>query len=567
VGGLFATGGSAAVAQTVSSQPFSGYATGTQVSTNALQIGDTQVANVQQAFAGASVDSGGLANAIINEMGQTVQASAADKNSGARGSGAEVGLVTNFPDADNLNQLILSGLATATAPPNEGPVNKSVSIDLPPVLYAGLLTGTAQALYDPNTCIIGQPFSYGKGEAANVQVLPTGPNGPGGLINTGQTPSDNTAKTRSFEYLVPNGDGTFGLVSETRQTLVPVSIGTPVAGLYPLSIVVDGDFVMRVTATGKPGRPAIGPLGSGASIEFSDPLITISSLGIPALSIHLSQLLPAGLNVPLAPIADLSVGGPPRSIGSFLTPAPAQIAGDGTSVAAAYDLLQLGILQGIPGLTGVDLRVGHMEGTVSVPEGGIKCNIPIKKSASPDPAVAGQDVTVTISIPDDPARFAELFACDLINISATDEHHVLEGNPRFELTGASNGGVIDGNTVHWDNLGNYTRGSPPILLTVTVHIIGGTGTIEDVADVHATLGNCNGGIAGQDIAGSGLFNGGAVLGSVRFQGPRVGAGTLAATGQDTQYLLFGGAMLVGAVGVMGVRRRLRRQASSPPSGS
>jgi hypothetical protein len=557
-----------AAAAPLSAQPFSGYATGTQVSTDALTTGTTQVANVQQAFAGATVNSQGLGTGIDNEMSQVVQPPLPSKNSYGRGAGAEIGLVTDTASPVDPNQFVLSGLAEAAAPPSQGPVVETVGpIDLPPVLFASLLQGTAQATYDPNFCPIGKPLSYGKGEAANVQVLPTDAGGPGGLVNTGVGSETNTANSRSFEYFAPNGDGTFGLVSETHQHLVPIGIGAPVAGITPLTVQVDGDFVMRVTASGKPGRPAfkfIGDPGPAASIEFSDPLVTITGpLGVPVLGpLNLSALL-ALPPISVPGIATVTVDGIPRAIGGLPTD-PAAISPDGTSVAAAYDLLRIALLD-LPGLGGLNLRVGHMEGAATVPAGGVKCDIPVSKTGTPDPAQAGQDVTLTISIPDDPAHFSELFDCDLINISATDTSRVLEGNPRFTVTGASNGGVIDGDTVTWANLGNYTRGSPPIKVTITVHIIGGTGVMEDVANVSATLGNCSGGIAGEDITGSGLLDGGAVLGSVTFGGPRIGAGNLAATGENGKYLLLGGAMLFGAVAVMGVRRRLRTQAASSES--
>lgn len=559
----------AAVAAPLSGQPFSGYATGTQVSTDALTIGTTQVANVQEAFAGASVNSQGLGTNIDNEMGQVVQPPLPSNNAYARGAGAEVGLVTDITSPVDSNQINLANRAEQAAPPNQpNPDVKSIALDANPVLFASLLQGTASALYDPNFCPIGKPITYGKGEAANVQVLPTGAGGPGGLVNTGIGSDTNTANTRSFQYFAPNGDGTFGLVSETHQHLLPIGVGTPVAGITPLTVQVDGDFVMRVTASGKPGRPAfkfIGDPGPAASIEFSNPLITVTGpLGLPILGpLNLSDLL----NIPpvsLPGILTVTVDGIPRAIGGLPTD-PAAIAPDGTSVAAAYDLLRVALLD-LPGLGGVNLRVGHMEGSATVPPGGVTCDIPVSKTGTPDPAQAGQDVTLTISIPDDPAHFSQLFDCDLINISATDTSRVLEGNPRFEVTGASNGGVIDGDTVTWPSLGNYTRGSPPIKVTVTVHIIGGTGVLEDVANVSATLGNCSGGIAGQDITGSGLLDGGAVLGSVTFGGPRVGVGNLAATGENGKYLLLGGALLFGAVAVMGVRRRLRTQPSSTETG-
>ncbi len=562
---------SPAAAAPLSGQPFSGYATGTQVSTDALTIGTTQVANVQEAFAGATVNSQGLGTNIDNEMGQVVQPPLPDNNSYARGAGAEVGLVTDTTSQVDANQLNLANRAEQAAPPNQpNPDVKTVGpIEIPTVLFASLLQGTAQAKYDPSFCPIGQPISYGKGEAANVQVLPTGTGGAGGgLVNTGVGSADtNTANTRSFEYFAPNGDGTFGLVSETHQHLVPISVGAPVAGINPLTIQVDGDFVMRLTASGKPGRPAFKFMdapGPAASIEFSDPLVTVTGpLGVALVGpLKLSQLLNLA-PISLPGILTVTVDGAPRAIGQLPT-VPAAIAGDGTSVAAAYDLLRVGLLN-LPGLNGLNLRVGHMEGAVTVPPGGVTCDIPVSKTGAPDPAQAGQDVTLTISIPDDPAHFADLFACDLVNISATDTSSVIDGNPRFELTGASNGGVIDGDTVSWPSLGNYTRGSPSIKLTITVHIIGGTGTLQDIANVSATLGNCTGGIAGQDIAGSGLFDGGAVLGSVTFGGPRVGLGNLAATGEDGKYLLLGGVLLFGAVAVMGVRRRLRTESSSEPS--
>lgn len=571
VGVMLGTAQVPAGADPLGGQNFSGYSTGTQVSANALQIGATQIANVQEAFAGASVNSQGLDTAITNEMGQAVQPAQPGENSYGRGTGLELGLITGFPDTESLNQLVLSGLAEAAAPPSTPEVDKQIAVDVPPIVYAGLLKGAAQATYDPNFCAVGKPLGYGRGEAANVQVLPTGAGGPGGLVNTGQDPADNTAKTRSFEYLTPNGDGTFALVSETHQTLVPIAIGTPVLGISPLQIVVDGDFIMRVTASGKPGRPAVGLLGSGSSIEFSDPLITVSAAGVPVpglSGIKLSSLLGgAGLNISLPPLVDLSVGGSPRSIGSDATPMPATIAADGTSVGAAYDLLQLGVLTGIPGLNGVDLRVGHMEGQVSVPAGGIKCDIPVSKTASADPVIAGNDVTISINIPRDVNQFSDLFGCDLVNIRATSTENVLDGNVKYEIVSADHGGVITDNVITWDNVGNYHPGDPPIVLSFVLRVpaSSSTGTLQDIANVSASLGNCTGGIAGQDLVGNATLNGGAISGSFTLNGPAVSHGNLAATGEDTTYLVLGGLMLGAAVIALGARRRLGPQGSSNPS--
>ena len=150
-----------------------------------------------------------------------------------------------------------------------------------------------------------------------------------------------------------------------------------------------------------------------------------------------------------------------------------------------------------------------------------------------------------------------MFACDLIAVSATDTHDVKSGNPRIQLTGASNGGVISGQTVTSPNLGNYRRGDPPMRVTVTGWVTGGTGEIQDTARVSATTGNCTGGAAGQALVGAAQFQGAALSGSVTLIGPGVGRGRLAATGEDSpRYLLFGGALLL--VG-LGLRRRLLRR--------
>jgi hypothetical protein len=197
---------------------------------------------------------------------------------------------------------------------------------------------------------------------------------------------------------------------------------------------------------------------------------------------------------------------------------------------------------------------------VQVPAGGIRCNIPVAKVGTPDPVRVGQDFTITIRIPSDTAIFETLFGCDLIGINVVDFHE--SDGPTFQLTGASNGGVINaaGDTVTWANIGDYHIGDPPIELTVTGHIPGSSpaGTLKDTATVTATLGNCQGSAAdGTDITGSAV-TGGRVTGVFTLTGPEVSrAGVLAATGGDQRVLLLGGVLLLGA---LGMHRKLRRPA-------
>jgi LPXTG-motif cell wall-anchored protein len=59
----------------------------------------------------------------------------------------------------------------------------------------------------------------------------------------------------------------------------------------------------------------------------------------------------------------------------------------------------------------------------------------------------------------------------------------------------SNGGSHTATSAHWDNLGSYDPNDPnrqPIVVTVK-GIAEGAGTFVNTVDVHATLGECNGG--------------------------------------------------------------------------
>ncbi len=528
----------------LSQQPFAAIGDGTAVSLNALALGDTTVAGLHAAFSGGAVNSAGLTATVNDEFGQAVSPPQPGKNAYGRGTGLEAGLVVPSVQDVDVNQLLLSGLAQASAPPPEGPVTREIELPLAPVAFAELLRGQAQAIYDPGICAIGQPITFGRGTASNLHVLG---NVGSALIDT-DVAGDQVSDSRTFTYFIPNGDGTFGLVSETRQHVAPIGVANTLFG-QAISIEVAGEFGLRVTATGKPG---------GAKVEnLGNPIVTITVGAGTPLQLNLSDLLGEnGLNIPIPGILEVSVGGPPRAIGGAPL-SPPEIAADGTRASAAYDVVaRIKLLE----LLGVlDLGIGHMEAAVQVPPGGIQCNIPVAKTATPNPAVAGQDVTWTITIPE-PGTFAQFIACDLTNISATDTHSVESGNPRFEIVSASNGGVVRGNTITWSNLGTYRRGDPPIVLTVTGRILGGSGVIKDTARVQASLTNCTGGAEGT-LAGLAQFQNAAAVGEVTLRGPDVGVGNLAATGGDSRYLILGGFLLLGAVVL---RRRLK--GGSAPAG-
>ncbi|MFN2608967.1 MAG: hypothetical protein ABR511_13935 [Acidimicrobiales bacterium] len=550
-GALLAIGPTPAGAQLVTAQPFAAYGDGTALSVNALNLGGTTVAGVHAAFAGASVNSTGISNTINDEFGQAVQPPLAGKNSYGRGVALDVGLVTPTPQATDVNQLHLAALVEAAAPPPTALITRDVALNLAPIASASLLRGQAQAVFDPATCTLGQPMSFGRGYASNLQLVGTGA---AAAVST-NVAANNVSESRTFTYLIPNGDGTFGVVSETHQLIAPISL---LGGA--VTIEVGGPIVMRAIATGKPG---------GARIEFpTPPQITVLVGGVPLVApvTFGSGGINIPINLPGVANINISLGAPPHVLGtpgSLLAGSGGVFPGspDGTTVSGAADAVGR-VQASLLNVNLLDLGIGHTEAAVQVPAGGVHCNIPVAKAATPNPAHAGEDVTWTISIPSDPAFFARLIDCDLLNIKATDTHSVLSGNPRFTLVSADHGGVISGNTVTWDNLGTYHRGDPPIVLTVVGHVVGGTGVLQDIANVTANLGNCTGGAAGTDITGSGIFNNVALTGAITLRGPEVQAGNLAATGGDSRYLVLGGLLLLGA---LELRRRTRGGAAARPA--
>jgi hypothetical protein len=547
-----------AVAQSLTDQPFTAYGTGTAVAAQALQLGATQLAGVQAAFSGGSVASQGLGGPINNEFGQNVQPPLNAKNAYGRGAGIEIGVATPIPQGTDLNQIILSGRAEASAPPPSALVDKQIALNLNPIAFSSTLRGQAKALFDPAVCPIGRPLTFGLGNAENLQLLNSGTVGPNGFtapllgtsISTGNPRAAN--QSRTVTYLISNGDGTFGVVSETRQTVAPVAIGAATG----VTLEIAGEFGLKATATGKPG---------GAKVEYTgNPVITLKSGSTVLTQLTLQQLLGTnGLSVPIPPLLTVNLGTPPRTLGAASGP-PRQDA-DGTVASGAVDAARIKLLT-IPGVGALDVALGHMEAAVSVPAGGLKCNIPVSKVANPDPITVGNDFTFSISIPSDPGLFAAFFNCDLIGIKATDTVETLSGNPRIQLLSADHGGVVSGNTVTWSDLGNYVLGQPPIILTISARVpaTSGAGVFRDTVNVTANLGNCRGGATGEDIVngnstitGRANLDGGAITGTFTLNGPQVTRGNLAATGGNSWPLVAGGGLLFVALGLT----RLRRKAS------
>jgi hypothetical protein len=530
-----------------------------------LQLGSTSIANAEAAFSGGVVNSQGIGAPVTNEFGINVAPATAGKNAIGRGTGLEVGLANANPQPTTLNQILLSGLATAAAPPPTDLITEQIPLNLDPVAFASVLRGQAQATYDPNFCPVGRPLTYGLGYASNLQLLNagSGTNANSGFaapvvgttISAFGTPRG-ASQSRTVTYMVANGDGTFGVASETRQTVAPISLLANQTLGTAVTVEIAGEFGLRVVATGKPG---------GSSVSYTgNPVLTVTAttLGIvtPILGpISLQDVLGQnGLGLSVPGLLTVGLGTPPRALGG-VQGTTAALSPDGTAASGAADAVRLTLLS-IPGLTGLDLALGHMEGAVRVPAGGIRCDIPVSKTASVDPVTAGSDFSFRITIPSSSALYSALFNCDLVNISAVDVHERQSGTPTIQLLSADRGGVVQGNRVTWANLGSYTLGGQPIVLTINARIpaSSGAGVLRDTVNVSALLGNCRGGATGEDIVqGGARLNGSTITGAVTLIGPQVGRGTgeLAATGGNSWPLVGGGAFLLAALGLLRLRRR------------
>src|SRR4051794_11924662 len=584
---------------------FSGYSTGTAVHADILQVpGAPKLVDGEVAFSGGATDTAGLAKGVTNEMDQTV-ATAQSKNSYGRGSGAEVGLGTMVPDTGKTaNQIILAGLAEAAAPPNSELVTKDILgtqlANTNPLIYASLLRGQAQARWNPNFCILGAPTDFGLGYAADAEVLNTTSQNldptkdkttQQPLVATDTDPNgQDVSQTKSFTYLRPEPDGSFAVVSEVREQLAPVVLFKGTAN--EVRINVGGEWYLRTISTGKGGGSFVEQGTTAAAAPGTSSLIQIIAQGtvnkvLDVQDIFAPDKIPNEIsigNTPSGPLlAQVVAGEAPRAIGSDDVTSPPgppgpQKSADGTTTGAAMDVVRIQLLIPAIGQHVGEVRVGHLEAKSVAPAGGVECPIPVTKTSSPDPVTAGNPFTWTITIPSAADSLAGT-DCDLTNIKAVDVAKVLSGSPVANVTGASNGGVIGSNktvsgsktvTTTFDNLGTYHPGGPPIVVTLTGNIpsSSGAGVLQNTVTVTASLGNCKGGAAGQDIVGSatvaGTANlvGAAVKGTAFVNGPNVKSAAvlparLAETGQKDPWLpVLGGGLLLGSLALMRSRRRL-----------
>lgn len=434
---LGAAGASAQVF--VGEADFSAYAHGTVIHVDAAQQGDLEegavrVANLDVASATATVDPGGLAGVRSNELGIGVVPDEPGSMSHGRGFGIGIGLGTEVPDGEHDAEI--AGLATASAPPTDGPNTEEIGpVPAEPIAWASVARGEAFADWLEDGCPEGD-YSRGYGFVANAQLLDAAES-PASASSTSEDSSaeessaeddaavdehdeeeaaeEETAEesateaqqeeregleepvisteaddpqrsvswTRSRTYLdaQTNAEGDVigdeqGVVAEQRMTIAPVTLlgGTPAA----FTIEFLGEWVLRATASGVPGGAHI-HYGPG-EVSPETPILRIIQEGEVAGQLLFQDLFgEEGVEIPIGDegniLANITLGEGPRAIGGEFGSEP-EVAGDGTRAAAAVDVVRVTLLQaeGVGRLAQV--RIGHMEVEANAPEGGIVCALP-----------------------------------------------------------------------------------------------------------------------------------------------------------------------------------------------
>ncbi|MGH2708649.1 MAG: hypothetical protein ACRDJK_10185, partial [Actinomycetota bacterium] len=386
---------------------FSGYTTGANVHADVLTSGASRLVDAEVAFSGAAVDSKGLGSAVNNEMQLQVSPARSSKTSFARGSGLELGVGQSLPIAEN--PTILAGKAEADAPPNSQAERKQVGpVDLDPILFATLLRSDALANSGPGGCVLGpKDLANGQAFAEKVQLLDTAATDAEGLAEPliateAFEPERGVTNSTSRLRLIPQvneqgvviGPG-IGLMSETYQTIAPVSIGD-------FTIEVLGLWRFRAVATGL-------PVPGGAWIHYGPvdddpdtPILRIVDKKTGAESAKLSTqdlLGDGGLVVPLDGILEVAAGEDPRAINAppDADSSPTESA-DGTTAAGAVDVVRVRLLQSAtePDQL-VEARVGHFEAKAVVPPGGVRCDLDVKKTV-PGSVRVGEPFTALIKV-------------------------------------------------------------------------------------------------------------------------------------------------------------------------
>lgn len=357
---------------------FAAYGTGTVVHVDALTPPDGEsLLGVDVAFSGSAFSSAKPTGRYANEMGRFVVPDLPAKGGHGRGDGLELGIAA--PPTP-----LIGELADATAPPSTGLVEKVINLlDLAPVVTLDLLRGQAQARSVADGCVLGSNLGYGLGSVLNLELLD------GLLSTTALPPLREVSQSTSRTAIVPGTSaGRLGLMSETRQTVAPVTLFKGTDNQFTIEVL--GEWVLRAVADGVKSTIQYGP---GEENPETPVLRVLDKNGKELGSLSTQDLLgDEGLVIEVPGVALVAVGEDPREIDGAADTKPVL---EPTRALAAVDVVRVQLLDGVL----ADVRIGHMEAAVAVPSAGVRCpGITVDHTVEPDDVKRDEEFTYTVTI-------------------------------------------------------------------------------------------------------------------------------------------------------------------------
>ncbi|MEW6477215.1 MAG: hypothetical protein AB1679_33600 [Actinomycetota bacterium] len=486
------------------------YGTGTAYTTDPDLSGQGIDTEIELAFSAAAYGSAPQA-ARVDELQRAVAPALAAAHGFAQGSAAEIG--------SGEDRLVIDDNSQAQAPPTGDVVTKELTdVNLNPVANVDLLESRASARSATNGCVVGSDLASGRGTATRTDFVneensdrrerPI-------LSLSDDEPPRAATQSWSRTAIVPAANGRFGLVSETRQTIAPITLfkGRP----QEMTIEIGGEWILRAVADGTRGFISYGP-----EVDPETPILRITRVNGNDVGLTLQELQSEkGTDLGIPGVEEFIIGEDPRAIGGN---ADTQPTASGTLAAAAVDILRARIPDDEQPDGVLDLRVGHMEVAAAVPAGGILCpGIGMTKQSSRATVAPGERFTWTITVvnPND---------CLLDNVKVVD---TVTADPgvRYRTLSASPNGVIDGTTVTFEGVGPLRIGqSRTFRIDVEVEQASLPGTFSDEA---VATGQCGATpLRGQAGAGTGTGPAPSVPreGRITLNGPEVTPAARVASG-------------------------------------
>jgi LPXTG-motif cell wall-anchored protein len=537
-----------------------GFASGDFAFLDALSTKTLNLAQLSLAQSAAGVSNTSMQT--TDTLGQSLLTtkSATGHNAFARGAGVSV----NLGAADKANPKVQLVQAEAVSPPpNQVTTKRLLNLPLAPLATVDVQPDIAATNTRSNAdfCVLGAPLSIGTGDVTNADVLP---------LTKAITvlAADGTVTNTSTEELDPNGAGGLGLNSVSLLNTAGITLFRGIPGAA-ITIKVINPLFLSAFAGGVPGSSKVVYGSNDGSKDVlsitaggsTQKLTAEQLLGTDGVTIDVDGLLRVQIggkptitqtgDTQISALADLvsvqvislttptvsSVGGP---LGPLLNPILTPVLNALNALTTQLDkaLTSLGITKG------VDLRVGHFEANSEVPQGGVKCGLPVSKKTNKDPVTAGDSFTTTISA-DNP------YDCVVRNLAVDDK---ITGTGGVTWTVDSTNPKADSasnSEVKWNNLGNLPPGGhKQVTVTITVGKDSTAGQMRDHAHVTGTCATGNGpGTANVSLGGNFTLHAPTINPASSPKGP------LPTTGSSPWLPVGGGLLLMTGIGLAVARRR------------